>query len=341
LANNLSDIEVLKEEKKKEKLAKYVFNFSSPYFTADHNSTPHAHHQIKQLIEHYTNNKVYVKILDGGINGIGSSLANLVSFGMSQGALLSMSNLAPKVPEIDIINIPYWAASNQDYLRLMKSEVFNKYILSNLRKYNLEMLFPYVTGGRTATSTKKYSKLIIEPEDFKGLTVRVPGSLMLKKMYTIAGASPMSIDWSFTSKAANAGRYQALDPSIIGLYSGPDKLKYQLGVISEINSVQDAWIAIGNSEFIEHLDTKTRSQLFEAFSAIQIEQQRLQQESRLYCINEFKKIGVRVYTPTATEIKTLSDAIGHNNPLWKPVKKSLLGENGLKIFDEMYRAAKG
>lgn len=97
----------LKEEKRKEELATYVFHFSSPYFTSDHLTTPHAHIEIKQLIEEYTKNKIFVKIHDGGVKGIGSELAKSVSFGISQGGLLSVSNLAPMAPEVDILNIPF------------------------------------------------------------------------------------------------------------------------------------------------------------------------------------------------------------------------------------------
>ena len=55
--------ENMKDEQKKEELAKYVFNFGSPYFSSNHFTTPHAHHEIKELIEKYTQNRVYVKIV--------------------------------------------------------------------------------------------------------------------------------------------------------------------------------------------------------------------------------------------------------------------------------------
>ncbi|MFT4927479.1 MAG: TRAP-type C4-dicarboxylate transport system substrate-binding protein, partial [Phenylobacterium sp.] len=168
-----------KEEVLKEKLAKSVFHFCSPYYTSDYQTTPHAHHEIKALIEQYTNNKVYVKIHDGGQKGIGSSLASRVKHGHCQGALLSVSNLALMVKELDILNIPFWSACETEYVRLFNSEIWKNQILSKTRQNNIQVLFPYVVGARTATTLRYSNKVISSPQDFKNMMFRVPGSQAL------------------------------------------------------------------------------------------------------------------------------------------------------------------
>lgn len=45
--------------------------------------------------------------------------------------------------------------------------------------------------------------------------------------------------------------------------------------------------------------------------------------------------------PNKKEEDVLANAFGHTNSAWDPVKKKLLGENGMKFFDELYKAAKG
>lgn len=341
LKNRSAMADDLKEEKRKEKLAKYVFNFSSPYFTSDHLTTPHAHLEIKQLIEKYTKNKVFVKIHDGGINGIGSELSKSVSFGFSQGALLSVSNLAPMAPEVDILNIPFWCAKDAEYMRLFKSQLWKNSVLSKMNRHKIQVLFPYVVGARTATSTKKYRKLIRFPEDFLGIRFRIPGSKSLKIFYELTKAKPVSIPWKHCAKTARGGRYDALDSSVIGLYSGPGDLKKELGVISEIESVHDGWVAIGNTDFIENLDSKTRTQFFDAFKKIQVEQFKLYQRAKVFCTEGFAKLGVGIYAPTPGEKKVLSNLFGHANPAWEAVKKRILGDDGLTIFDKLYEIAKG
>jgi len=331
----------LKDEKIKEENAKYIFNFSSPYYTSKNLTTPHVHIEIKELIERYTNNKVYVRIHDRGERGIGSPLSSSVKHGVSQGALISVSNLVPMIPELDILNIPFWSANDKEYLRLIKSKIWKDRILQKTEKNNIKVLLHYLVGARTATSTKKYGKLIKSPEDFEGLKFRIPGSKSLELFYKLSKAIPMNLPWRLTSKAASLGRFEALDPSIIGLYAGPGELNKELGVISEIESVHDGWVAIGNNDFIESLDPKTRIQLLDAFEEIQVLQIKSYQDSKNYCIQEFKKLGVDVYTPSYKEKEILSKAFGHTNPVWKPVKKRLLGSNGLAIFDEFYKVVHG
>jgi len=340
--SSLSFAQDAKEEELKEKLAKYVFTFSSPYFTSKYKTTPHAHQEIKQLIEKYTNNKVYVKIHDGGVNGIGSSISNVVKFGkISQGGLLSVSNLAPMIPEVDILNIPFWSSNEKEYIRLFNSQLWHKHVLSKMKNDRIQVLFPYVVGARTATSTRIYGKLIKSPEDFVGVRFRIPGSKSLKVFYELTKAKPFSIGWRLCARTARAGRFDALDPSITGLYSGPEDLNKELGIISEIESVHDGWVAIGNIHFIESMDSQTRIQFLDAFKEIQAKQLKLSRQARTYCVKEFEKLGTQTYALTPEEKKELADAFGHLNPAWDPVKKRLLGDNGMVIFDKFYKIAKG
>jgi len=329
------------EEKKKKKLAKYTFVFSSPYFTNNKQATPHAHLEIKNLIEKHTQNKIFVDIHDGGVDGIGSSLSNNVKYNISQGALISVSNLAPQVPELDVLNVPFWSSSETEYRRLFNSDVWNKYVLSKTEPFRIKVLLPYVVGARTATTTKKYGKLIKAPEDFKGVKFRIPGSKSLQVFYRLTQAIPQTIAWKFCARTARAGRYDALDPSIAGLYAGPEGLNKELGVISEIESVHDGWLAIGNMNFINSLDKQTQLQFFDAFTEIQEKQVLLYRKAKAFCIKEFAKLGTKIYTPTHQEKEALEKAFGHINPAWEPVKKRLLGDNGMKVFDELYKVAKG
>ncbi|WP_199406702.1 hypothetical protein [Chromobacterium sp. ATCC 53434] len=79
--------------------------------------------------------------------------------------------------------------------------------------------------------------------------------------------------------------------------------------------------------------TLSRRSILKAFAAFQ--------DARKYCIQEFAKLGVRIYTPTQQEHTALATAFGPANHAWAPVKTALLGPNGMAIFDELYKAAIG
>lgn len=226
-------------------------------------------------------------------------------------------------------------------MRLFNSQLWEASVLSKMKPHKIQVLFPYVVGSRTATSTKKYGKLIKSPKDFLGIRFRIPGSKSLKLFYELAKATPVSIPWKHCAKTAHRGRYDALDPSVIGLYAGPGELKKELGIISQIESVHDGWVAIGNTDFIETLDSRTRIQFFDAFKEIQLEQIRHYKRAKGFCTGKFAELGVKLYTPTSSEKKTMSELLGYGNPAWETVKKRLLGNNGLAIFEQLLKIARG
>ncbi|EPJ54602.1 MAG: hypothetical protein OFPI_06540 [Osedax symbiont Rs2] len=332
---------VFADESNKRKQAKYIFKFSSPYKTKDYKVTPHAHLEIKQLIEKHTNNNIYVEIRDNGIDGIGSSLANSVRHGKTNCALISVSNLTPRIPELDILNIPFWSSSPQEYTALCNSPVWQRHVLSKFEKHNYYPLLHYVVGARTATSTRLYGKRIVAPEDFVDVQFRIPGSTSLQVFYRLTKASTQSIGWRLTARTARANRFQALDSSITGLYAGPDGLRNEIGIISEIESVHDGWIALADLAFINALDSKTKAQFLMAWEEIRQAQLLQYENATKFCSNEFKKLGTKIYQLTQHEKNVLSNAFGHERVEWERVKKRLLGEDGMLIFDGMYKAAKG
>ncbi|MCG8668567.1 MAG: hypothetical protein MI867_04070 [Pseudomonadales bacterium] len=330
---------LLQEENKKRKAAKYIFNFSSPYKSSDYLTTPHAHFEIKELVEKYTNNNVYVSIRDNGTDGYGSPLANQVSHGVTTGALLSISNLSAKTPQVDLLNIPYWAANDQQYLKVFKSDLWRRHVLSKMELKKIRVLFPYVVGERTATTTKKSMKTIRKPEDFFDVVFRVPNSHALESLYSHLKAKPYYVPWDLCAKNANRGRFEALDPSTTGLYAGPNNLRGEIGIISETGFVQDGWVAIANSDFIDSMDSVTQQQFLESFEEIQNRQFESYQRARLLCQQQFEKLGTKIYVTTSKERRILNNRFGYASPIWDDFKTKLLGDDGLNIFAKMHNIA--
>ena len=159
--------------------------------------------------------------------------------------------------------------------------------------------------------------------------------------YRLTKARTQPIDWGLTARTARANRFQALDPCITGLYAGPDGLRNEIGIISEIESVHDGWIALADLAFINALDSKTKTQFLMAWEEIRQVQLLQYEDAANYCSGEFEKLGTKIYQPTQHEKDVLANAFGHERVEWERVKKHLLGEDGMLIFDEMYKAAKG
>jgi TRAP-type C4-dicarboxylate transport system substrate-binding protein len=321
--------EVLRRE-----TAKYIMTFASPYPSEDWRVSPHMHQELKQNIQELTKGAVFVETLDKGRGGMADVARN-----KKAAALVSVSNLTPTAKELDILNIPFWLDDEQSYLNLITSKVFDELILQKIRAQgHLEPLFWYLPGFRTATSTKLSPRTIKVPSDIKDSVFRVPPSIMLKQLYTMAGAKARKIPWKHVTQASMDGAIQAMDPSVVGLYSGPNGLRNHLGVISKINSVYDGWIAVVSQEWMRQLDSVTRDQVKAAADKTFREHLIKRGSVNESCERLFNEQGVRTYTPTTDEKQQWYQQCGHSRPEWDRHKKNILGDIGL--FDKLLDAAK-
>lgn len=341
LAQNQSPATVLDfdplEQQQLKAAASHVLTFGSPYLSQNWRSSPHMHQQLKRNIQEMSQGQVYVDIQDAGLAGVGVELAGSVSHGMVDAALVSVSNLARVAPELDILNIPFWSADNQSYLNLVTSKAWDQLVVDKIRSQNrLDVLFHYVVGPRTATSVGVSGNTYRTPADLRGHLVRVPASHTLRSFYQMVGARPREVAWKRTSYAAEQAYIHALDPSIIGCFNGPDGLRNHIGVISQIDSVHDGWVAVINQAWLGRLPRRLR--LIVRDAAEKTFQQHLLRTSEVtqYCIDEFTRLGSAVYVPTEQERAAWIDCCGPHRTQWDPVKKKLLGDT--QTFDRLVEA---
>jgi len=328
-----------KEEASLSKAAKYQMVFASPYSSDEWQVTPHMHAELKKNIQEMSQGKIYVDIRDKGSLGIGPALMEKVNRGHISAALVSMSNLSPAAPELDILNIPFWSASNQQYVNLITSTAWKKRVVEKIESQRkLRLLFHYIPGPRTATTTKKFAKTIHTPKDTKDIRFRIPSSDVLKVFYDLMGANTQKVAWGKVSSFAENNLIDALDPSTIGLFNGPNNLKQHIGVISEINSVHDGWAAVVSQRWYQSLSPELRLALQEASE--KTFQQHLVSVAQVtnYCKAGFRELGVSIYTPTVEEKNIWAEQCGHTHPAWAPVKRRIIGSQ--KIFDELLEATK-
>lgn len=319
--------------------ASHVMTFGSPYATEDWRSTPHMHQQLKTNIRQLSQGQIYVDIQDAGRAGVGLELAARVSRGTIEAALVSVSNLSRVAPELDILNIPFWSADNQRYLNLVTSKIWDQLIVDKMRSQNrIDVLFHYVVGPRTAASVKASGEAYRTPSEIRGAVIRVPASRTLRSFYEMVGATPREVAWKRTSYAAREGYIDALDPSIIGLFNGPDGLRNHLGVISQIDSVHDGWVAVVNKAWLDGLPRHLR--LIVRDAAEKTFQQHLlrTREVTQYCIDEFARLGTTLYVPTEQERAAWIECCSPHHQKWNSIKKDLLGDVG--VFDRLVEATK-
>lgn len=311
--------------------------FASPYSSQQWQYLPHMHQQIKENIEQLSEGRIFVEIRDGGQAGVGTELMAQVSRGHVSAALVSASNLSRAAPELDILNIPFWAAENQQYLNLVTSPTWRRVILNKIAQQGrFEVMFPYIVGARTAASTKTYNKRFSLPTDLQEVIFRIPASKVLNQFYQLLDTQAVNVPWKEVAGFSRKNLIHAMDPCISGLYGGPDNLRTQIGIISEIESVHDGWMAVMSQKWRNTLPPDLQEVVKKA-SEITFKQQLAWSNPCVEnCRKAFSDIGVGFYTPNAEEKAQWRQVAGHQRAEWTAVKKQILGNAA--VFDELLEA---
>lgn len=335
LLNENAAAQTAQQESELEKAAKHVITLGTAYRLEQQIGFPFAASETKFNLQNITKGKVYVRIAAGGVLGGNTELAKKVQANTIQLGQHSISNLAPFAKEVDVINIPYWCANNQQFTNLVTSKIW-KDLVEKPAAANGYKVFCYLTiDPRTCSVSKKFDKPVRTPEDLKGIKFRVPGSKILAQLYSLLGANPTPIAWGETAPAIKSGVADALDPSIAGLwiFGFGDILSW----ITRSSPVNDGNILTMSKAWFDSLDKITQQEV-EYASEITTRQQLANVPSaREYAIASMAKAGVKFYVPTKAEQEAWVKAAGHQRKEWDSFKKELTGS--LQNFAKLEKAA--
>lgn len=324
-----------KEEKERQAAAKSTMNLATEYVIGATRYYPLVQLNLKENIQNLTNGEVYVKLSPGGVLGKGGKLASKVQSNTIQAAQHSVSNFAPYAPAIDLINIPYWANTNQKFTNLVTSAAWKENVHKKVNDRGFEVLLYLVLDPRTAATRKGFGKTIKTPEDLKGMKFRVPGSKILQQFYRMAGANPTPVAWGETPTAIKEGVADGLDPALVALYAAG--FSGLLESVSFIKSVADSQLYSCNLEWLNGLSDAARGGVM-AGAEITFQQNLAQvPASRAYAMAEMAKAGTSYYAPNEEELNQWSEKTGAQRSEWDDLKKELAGS--LANFDKFVEAA--
>ncbi len=324
-----------KEEKMRQKAAKSTMNLATEYVIGATRYYPIMQLNFKENVQNLTNGEVYVKLSPGGVLGKGGALASKVQSNTILAAQHSVSNFAPYAPAIDLINVPYWANTNQKFVNLVTSDVWKKEVHARVNKRGFEVLLYLVLDPRTAATRKGFGKVLKTPADMKGMKFRVPGSKILQQFYRMAGANPTPVAWGETPTAIKEGVADGLDPALVALYAAG--FSGLLETVSFIKSVEDAQVYSCNLKWLNGLSAQGQAGV-RAATDITFQQNLAQvPASRAFAMAEMAKAGTKYYAPNDDELAQWKKVAGAQRPEWNDLKKKLAGS--LAKFDEFREAA--
>jgi TRAP-type C4-dicarboxylate transport system substrate-binding protein len=329
-----SDLAVRKEAELKA-AADYTMILGTAYALGVSRSYPIMQLDFKENIQNTSRGKIYVKLAAAGQVGASGALARKVQKGSIQAGQCSISNFSPFVPEIDLINIPYWCSENQKFVNLVTSNVWKKEIHPKIEARGFKPLWYPCIDPRTIALGKRVKQPIKTPEQMKGIVFRIPNSIMLQRLYRQLGADPTNVEWVEAATAIRNGHVDALDPSVGALYVFG--FKNLLSQITYADIVQDAQIYFCNLEWFNRLPQHLRSSL-EFASEMTMRQNHAQvPTARAHAEMQMTAAGIKLHRLSRDEKAQWIQKIGAQLGIWNDVKKTLAGS--LSQFEKFKEAA--
>ncbi|NCW09427.1 MAG: TRAP transporter substrate-binding protein [Gammaproteobacteria bacterium] len=323
-----------KEEKEREKAAKYTMTIATAYKLGASREYPIMQLDMKENIQNATNGAVYVKLAPNKQLGAGGALVQKVQNGTIQCAQHSLSNFAPFASAVDLINMPYFCGANQRFVNLVQSDAWKKYVHPKVEQNGFKPLM-YVVIDPRVVAVRKGGDKVITPDDLKGVKFRVPGSKMLQQYYRMVGANPTPIAWGETPSAIKQGVADALDPSVGALLTFG--FKDILSHVTFTQAVPDAQVYSCNMEWFSSLPAKVQDGVM--FGSEISTQQNLAKVpgARNYAMAELTKAGVEFHSLTDAQLDQWKQAGGYQKSEWDSFKVELAGS--MDIFNELENAA--
>jgi TRAP-type C4-dicarboxylate transport system substrate-binding protein len=301
--------------------------YATPYTLDAETYVPIMQPEFKENIEAETNGQVEVNLAPGGELGTGTKLAQKVQQGTIESAMVSLSNFSPFAPEVDLVNLPYFAGTNQQFVNLATSDIWQNRIEESVRQNGYEVAYYLVVDPRSIATGPDFPENQIPPltpQGMSGIKHRIPGSDLLQTAWNLAGANPVPVDWSETPTSLQEGVIDSTHNAheFHAAYGFEDIVSHEV----LINAVVDAQVAAYSRQFYQSLSTDLQEKLTAAAEKTFKQQLDAVAETRQNSYDLLaKEKGVKYHELDEGQVQQWKDAMGYQRPEWENAKKNLAG----------------
>jgi TRAP-type C4-dicarboxylate transport system substrate-binding protein len=317
----------------------YSMTLAGPYtMDAMANYVPMMFEEYKSNVESETDGEVTVEFAPAGELGAGTELAQKVQQGTVEAAQFSMSNFAPFAPAVDLVNLPYFAGTNQKFVNLVTSDTWQEKIHAKVRDKGYEIGYYAVVDPRSIAPGPKFPQEQFPPRtpaDMEGITHRTPGSDMLDKAWSMIGANPSPINWGETTQALEEGTADSTHNALEfhPAFGFTDIIQAEV----LIKAVEDAQVIALNKEWYDGLPDDLQSAMDAAGQQTFEANLEALSDRRANSVEELRSAGVEFVELSEDERQQWIDAMGYQRSEWDQFKTDLAGD--METFKQFEEAA--
>jgi TRAP-type C4-dicarboxylate transport system substrate-binding protein len=335
LGEEAASAQVVRKEAELKAAAAHSMILGTAYAPGVSRSYPIMQLDFKENIQNTSRGEIYVKLASRGQVGASGALARKVQKATIQAGQCSISNFSPFVPEVDLINIPYWCSENQKFVNLVTSAIWKKEINPKIEARGFKPLWYPCIDPRTTAIGKRFREPIKTPDQLRGIKFRIPNSNMLLRVYRSLGANPTLVEWVEAATAIRSGYADALDPAVGALYVFG--FKNLLSHITYTDIVHDAQIYFCNLAWFNRLPQHLRASIDFASEMTMRQNHAQVPAARAHAEMQMTAAGVKLHRLSPDEKAQWVQKVGAQLDIWNDVKKQLAGS--LSQFDKFKEAA--
>jgi len=257
---------------------------------------------FKEIVEAETGGAIRVDVFPAGQIGGERELIEATKLGTIQMSMVSGAMAGQFKPTM-VLDIPYLFPSAAVAWKVLDGDFGQELANEILKTVGTRVLAYGETGFRNFTSSKR---LIKNPDDLKGLKIRVMETPLYVTMIKSLKADPTPIAWPET--------YSALQQKVVDGHENPVSviLSFKLYEVQKYLTLDGhtygADFMIINEKMFQGL-TKEQQQILKRAAIVGGGCGRgVQQLNSAVGISELKKLGMEVYSPTAAERKAFMQA---------------------------------
>jgi len=183
---------------------------------------PHPWHEaanyLQQELEKRTDGAVKVRIFGGSQLGSDQSTFEEMRMGTIDFVMGGATTLVNFVPEFGIFNLPYFYSGIDQFKAVMdpNGPVVQKYKeLFAEKNFGIRLM---TLGGGGSRVFSNNIKAVVEPDQLKGMKMRVPNNPEDAKTWSTAGALVVAMPWGEIYSALQTGVVSAFESTLSGYY---------------------------------------------------------------------------------------------------------------------------
>jgi len=281
--------------------------------------------EFKRLVEEKSNGEITVEVYHSGQLGDDRSSTEAVQLGIQEVVVASDANVAPFVPELNVLAFPYLFPNSEVAHKVLDGEIGQE-LLKSFEEKNMIGLGFMENGFRNITNSKKPIESV---NDLEGLKLRVMNNDVHIDFFRTLGANPTPM--AFTEL------YTGLQQGAVDAQENPNALIYQSKFhevqkyLTETRHVYSAYAFLMNKKFFESLSEEHQKIIQESAE----EAVKFQREENARQDEEAKELMIE----SGIQYNEISEEVFNEmREKAQPIIEKYSGKVGEEIVEKIYNA---